>query len=101
MTRGDFKKILKIRSQWKTGKGNYKLPSGESLLDYLQGLAWQQMELDHLGINSAGDLVTMTGGEWDEEAKAFKNWNSVFGEVESCTAEDMEKRVKALAAEIL
>ena len=61
MKREDFIKIIKIRSAWKIDhrKGNYTLPSGETLRSYVYDLALQQLNLDHLGINKDGDLYSI------------------------------------------
>lgn len=36
MKRNDFKKIIKIRSQWQFTGDNYKLPSGEPISVYVR-----------------------------------------------------------------
>ena len=62
MKREDFKKIIKLRSEWKIDrrKGNYKLPSGARLYDYVYKLVVSQLQLDNLGINKDGNLYFMT-----------------------------------------
>lgn len=54
MKRENFKKIIKLRSCWKIDKrkGNYELPSGKHLLDYILDLVESQMKLDGLGIRA-------------------------------------------------
>ena len=58
MVRENLKKIIKLRSQWKIDKrkGNYKLPSGEYLSEYVFNLAITQMYVDKLGIAENGNL---------------------------------------------
>lgn len=62
MTREDFMKIIKLRSFWKIDrrKGNYKLPSGAKLRDYVSDLVLGQLELDKLGIAKNGDLYPIS-----------------------------------------
>ena len=58
MVRENLKKIIKLRSQWKIDKrkGNYKLPSGNYLSEYVFNLAITQMRVDNLGIAENGNL---------------------------------------------
>lgn len=62
MKRDDFKKIIKLRSCWKIDKrrGNYKLPSGHRLYDYVYELVESQLKVDNLGIDSNGNLHCMS-----------------------------------------
>ena len=105
MKREDFKKIIKLRSAWKIDrrKGNYKLPNGEKLSDYITGLVESQMQLDNLGIRANGDLCAVSGGGWNTETKEFDNYTLMpeFQNNEICSYDDMEKRIKFLVCEII
>lgn len=105
MKREDFKKIIKFRSIWKIDKrkGNYKLPNGKMLSDYITGLVESQMKLDNLGIRSNGDLCFMSGGEWNYETKEFDDYNLMpaFQDDEVCPYDEMEKRINRLVRELL
>ena len=54
MKRNDFKKIIKIRSQWQFTGDNYKLPSGEPISVYVRKLVESQMNVDSLAIEKWG-----------------------------------------------
>lgn len=105
MKRENFKKIIKLRSVWKIDKrkGNYKLPNGKFLSDYVQDLVESQMGLDHLGICSNGDLCLVSGGEWNAETKDFDDYTLMpaFQPNEVCSRDDMENRIKSLVHELL
>lgn len=105
MKREDFKKIIKLRSFWKINrrKGDYKLPNGERLSDYVQGLVESQMQLDSLGIRENGDLCMVSGGAWNTETKEFDNYTLMpaFENNENCSYDDMEKRIKFIVYEII
>lgn len=59
MKRENFIKIIRLRSIWKINKrkGDYVLPSGVELSEYLYNLVESQLDLDGLGINENGDIV--------------------------------------------
>ncbi|MCI7418908.1 MAG: hypothetical protein MSS65_04780 [Clostridium sp.] len=105
MKREDFKKIIKLRSCWKIDKrmGDYKLPSGEHLLTYIKRLVESQMKLDKLGVMACGDLCFMFGGDWNTQTKEFNNYTLMpaFEDNESCSYDEMEKRINRLARELL
>ena len=105
MKREDFKKIIKLRSFWKIDrrKGNYKLPNGKMLSDYVTGLVESQMQLDSLGIRANGDLCTVSGGGWNTETKEFDDYTLMpaFRGNEVCSFDDMEKRIKFIVHEII
>ena len=105
MKREDFKKIIKLRSFWKIDrrKGNYKLPNGEKLSDYVQSLVESQMQIDNLGIRVNGDLCAVSGGGWNTETKEFDNYTLMpaFQDNEVCSYDDMEKRIKSIVREIV
>ena len=58
MKRNDFKKVVKAFSFWKIDKrkGNYKLPNGNLLSDYLSDLVSELLANNHLAFRSNGDL---------------------------------------------
>lgn len=103
MKRNDFKKIIKIRSQWQFTGDNYKLPSGEPISVYVGKLVESQMNVDSLAILKNGDLSFATGGEWNDTAKEFENYMLMpaFQENETCEFDEMEKRIDALVYELV
>lgn len=105
MRRENFKKIIKLRSFWRIDKrkGNYRLPNGKLLSEYVQDLVESQMELDHLGIRSNGDLCNVVGGGWSAETKDFKDYilMPAFQPNEVCSYDKMEDRIKSLVFELL
>ena len=105
MKREDFKKIIKLRSFWKIDKrkGNYTLPNGEMLSDYIRSLVESQMKLDNLGIRANGDLCMVSGGGWNAETKEFDDYTLMpeFQNNEICSFDDMEKRIKSIVYEIV
>lgn len=104
MKRNDFIKIIKSRSFWKIDKrtGNYKLPSGNYLSDYVEQLVRSQMKIDGLGISENGNLNYMTGGEYNAEKKCFEDYTIVipFECSEVCTWKEQENRINQLVKEI-
>lgn len=105
MKRENFKKIIKLRSCWKIDKrkGNYKLPSGKHLLDYILDLVESQMKLDDLGIRANGDLCFTSGGNWNVEANEFNDYVLMpdFESNEVCSYDEMEQRISCLIRELL
>ena len=105
MKREDFKKIIKLRSCWKIDKrkGDYKLPNGNDLSEYVTDLVESQMKLDNLGSRSNGDLCFASGGEWNAETKEFDNYTLMpaFQDNEICSYDEMEKRVSRLVLGLL
>ena len=105
MKREDFKKIIKLRSCWKIDKrkGNYKLPNGDKLSNYVYGLVESQMKLDNLGIRANGDLCMVSGGVWNTETKEFEDYTLMpeFQKNEVCSFDDMEKRIRVIVSEII
>lgn len=103
MKREDFKKIIKLRSQWKITGENYTLPSNEQISTYVQGLVESQLELDRLAVLENGDLAFSTGGNWNNQAKKFEDYKLMpdYKENETCDFYEMEKRIKTLACEIV
>ena len=105
MTREDFKKIIKLRSFWKIDKrkGNYTLPNGKRLSDYITDLVESQMKLDNLGIRANGDLCVASGGGWNTETKEFDDYTLMpeFQDNEVCSYDEMENRIKSIVREIV
>lgn len=103
MKRSDFKKIIKIRSQWKITGINYTLPSNDRLSEHIRGLVETQLKIDNLAILENGDLCFATGGEWNDTAKQFEDYKLMpdFKENETCDFYKMEKRIDALIYEIV
>ena len=103
MKRNEFKKIIKIRSEWQFTGDNYKLPSCEPISAYVRRLVESQMNVDNLAILENGDLSFATGGEWNNTAKKFENYTLMpdFKENETCEFNEMEKRIDALVYELV
>ena len=105
MKREDFKQIIKLRSGWKIDKriGDYRLPNGKFLSDYVRKLVESQMELDSLLISKDGNLCLCEGGGWNPETKQFDDYRLLpdFKETEICTDEEMEMRITNLVNEIV
>lgn len=105
MKREDFKKIIKLRSFWKIDKrkGNYELPNGKHLSDYVSDLVESQMKLDTLGIRKNGNLCFVSGGTWNVETKDFDDYILMpsFENNEMCSYDEMEKRINCLIRELL
>ena len=101
MKRSDFIKIIRIRSIWKTGKGDYKLPNGTSMKRYIETLVESQMKIDSLCIGSDGNLNIGWGGGWNVETKEFDDYTIMIGDNEICSYDEMQRRIKKLINEIL
>lgn len=105
MKRTDFMQIIKLRSVWKIDKrkGNYELLNGNRLSDYITNLVESQMQLDNLGIASNGNLAFCIGGKWNTDTKEFDDYTLMpdFADNETCTYDEMERRIKRLAFEII
>lgn len=105
MKREDFVQIIKLRSFWKIDRrmGNYKLPNGKHLSSYVLELVESQMKLDSLGIKNDGNLCFCEGGEWNPKLKAFNDYmlSVPFHENETCSFDEMEKRIRLLVHEII
>ena len=105
MKRADFIQIIKLRSCWKIDKrkGDYELPNRERLSSYIAKLVESQMRLDSLGITSSGNLDFCTGGNWNTDTKDFNDYTLMpdFADNETCTYDEMERRIKRLVSEII
>ena len=62
MTRKELQTIIKARSTWKIDrrKGDYKLPNGERLSNYVYNLVESQLALDNLGILANGNIAFLS-----------------------------------------
>lgn len=105
MKREDFIKVIKIRSNWKIDKrkGNYQLPNGTYLKDYIRRIVEQQLEVDHLVITQDGNLCSGQFGTWNPEEKRFTDFIAIvpFGENEACSYDEQEKRISNIVNEII
>lgn len=103
MKRNDFKKMIKLRSQWEFTGNNYTLPSGDPISTYVQKLVETQLEIDHLAVLKNGDLAFSTGGEWNDQTKEFEDYKLMpdYKENETCDFYEMEKRINTLVYEII
>lgn len=63
MKREELKKIIKLTSFWKIDKrkGDYKLPSGCRLSDYLEGVVWKFVDAFNLAILGNGEIADKIG----------------------------------------
>ena len=95
MDRKNFKAIIKNRSYWAIDrrKGNYKLPYGGRLYNYVLDLVESQIDLDNLGISKNGNLYL-----WDK----LNGFLLIpYGENEPTTEEQQERRRVSITFEII
>lgn len=95
MTRENFKKIIKLRSVWEIDKrkGNYVLPNGDKLSNYVRSLIESQMKIDNLGIREDGNLAF-----WNDSTDELM---PAFEENEHTDREIQYDRVTALIKEMI
>ena len=106
MKRSDFIAIIKHRSDWKVDRrrGDYFLPNGNKLSDYIRRLVESQMEVDNLAITSTGDLQWITSPPyWDSVYHQFTDYEIMipFHENEICSFDRQESRITNLINEIV
>lgn len=105
MKRSNFKKIIELRSTWEIDKkrGDYKLPNGDKLSDYIGQLVDSQLELDHLMIRENGDLCFGTGGQWNVDTKSFDDCELIpdFEDSERCSYDEQQRRIRFLVKDIV
>lgn len=105
MKRANFKQIIKLRSFWKIDKrkGNYKLPNGDLLSDYVEALVIGQMQLDNIYIRENGDLCDGIEGKWNADNKEFDDYTLMpaFEKTEYCAFDEMQRRIQKLVSEII
>ena len=103
--RQNFIQIIKLRSFWKIDKrkGNYTLPNGDKLRDYVANLVISQMKVDSLLIRENGNFCDGCGGNWNTDTKEFDNYTLMpaFEANEICTYDEMNRRIERLISEII
>lgn len=72
MKRNEFKKIIKIRSEWQFTGDNYKLPSGEPISVYVRKLVESQMNVDNLAILKMGICLLRPEESGTTQQKSLK-----------------------------
>lgn len=97
MKREEFKQVVKAFSFWRIDKrkGDYKLPSGERLSNYLEDLTSEICENNKLAFAKNGNLY---------EKITFGGENILFipfAENENFDNEEQEKRIKSFVFELL
>lgn len=99
MRRSEFKKIIVCRSFWKIDRrrGNYRLPSGAWLSEYVRQLVESQLKLDSLAIAADGSIHFCMPADQPDCIIIQRT----FGENEECTAYRQDKRISALVDEII
>ena len=99
MKRENFKQIIKLRSYWKIDKrrGNYMLPTGKWLSEYVRDLVISQLRVDNLGIRKNGELCYM---KYDAQTHEYILMPGLQNN-EYCTNLDMDRRITKLAFEIV
>lgn len=102
MKRADFVKIIKLRSIWKIDhrRGDYELPNGSRLSDYVRRLVVSQLNLDNLGIEEDGNISECYERR-NEDDKFLRYDLYTMTSEEYCSYEDMEKRIDDLVREIV
>lgn len=65
MKRADFKKIIKIMSDWTIDKrrGNYTLPNGDTVSGYLRTMAEKFLHNNGIAIAENGNIYDTINGE--------------------------------------
>ena len=105
MERKKFMQIIKLRSVWKIDKrrGDYTLPNGTKLSEYVERLVRSQMAVDHLAVRKNGDLCMYVGGTLNTEAKKFEDFELIpaFEENEICSYEVMERRISDIVFDLI
>ena len=100
MKRADMQKIIKLRSVWKVDKrrGNYRLPSGDLLSNYLFNLLDTQLKIDNLGIAKDGSIQFL----WEIKGDLNKQIIMVpFGENEETNWGEQYNRMDKLIREMI
>lgn len=94
MTRNEFKQVIKIMSFWKIDKrrGNYKLPNGNRLSDYLE-----RFTLDFLRRSLKAIAKDGTVQDWLSPDTIFYP----FRDNEPLDWTEQAERVRALVAEMV
>lgn len=93
MKRTDFKKIIKLSSDWKLDKrrGNYKLPDGSKLFEYLQNFIFEYLQKNNLGILKNGNICCVLNNQLFVP----------FGENEAFVCFEQFERARKIARELI
>lgn len=93
MTRKELATIIKARSIWKIDgrRGDYKLPSGNRLSEYVYDLVESQLALDNLGILANGNMAFLNN----------KILMPTFKPNEETTEIEQEERIKNFVDELI
>lgn len=93
MTRKELATIIKARSIWKIDRrrGDYKLPNGERLSEYVYDLVESQLALDNLGILANGNMAFLNN----------KILMPAFKPNEETTEIEQEERIKNFVDELI
>ena len=93
MTRKELATIIKARSIWKIDRrrGDYKLPSGNRLSEYVYDLVESQLALDNLGILANGNMAFLNN----------KILMPAFKPNEETTEIEQEERIKNFVDELI
>lgn len=93
MTRKELATIIKARSIWKIDRrrGDYKLPNGERLSEYVYDLVESQLSLDNLGILANGNMAFLNN----------KILMPAFKPNEETTEIEQEERIKNFVDELI
>lgn len=95
MKRTEFKTVIKAISDWKIDKrkGNYRLPSGRLLSDYLEEIGEDFLKAFNKAISIDGDIYDYI----PESETIFRP----FLENEKTCQDEQRKRLKAVICEML
>lgn len=97
MTRKELATIIKARSIWKIDRrrGDYKLPNGERLSEYVYDLVESQLSLDNLGILTDGNMALL-----DSEQQVLMPL-SLFKPNEKTSEDEQAKRIEQFVNELI
>lgn len=91
--RNEFKKVIRTLSCWKTGRKDYRLPSGDKCSQYIKELIKKVLDEHDLMIDSNGDIIGCTYDLQEDKYMPF------FAPEEECDLETQEKRIGRLTFE--
>lgn len=93
MTRKELATIIKARSIWKIDRrrGDYRLPSGNRLSEYVYDLVESQLALDNLGILANGNMAFLNN----------KILMPAFKPTEETTQDEQVKRIEQFVNELI
>lgn len=98
MTRKELATIIKARSIWKIDrrKGDYRLPSGNRLSEYVYDLVESQLALDNLGILANGNMAFLKTDLNNEQVLM-----PPFKPNEKTTQDEQAKRIEQFVNELI